>query len=583
MNVLADRLREAREARDVSIDEAVEATRIPRTYVEALEAGDWSAFTSDVHLRGFLRNYSLFLGVAPEETASLYDQLTGKRRSNPLQQALSVRGRGVASTLFVDMLLALVLLAVLALGGFVAYRQYLEWSVTPEPAAVATAAPTREPPPVTARYEMGVDLDYQARQLRVQEEIGYTNVTSTTLTDLVLNVPANHAQNVFDLNEMELAVAGVWQDVRPKYSLLDTTLRVELPRGLEPGEDVTLRLDFELRLPRIKPDEEFTGASLGYSTRALSLGNWHPVLAVYRKEKGWYSLPYYMVGDPYVTEIADYEVTITATQGITLAGAGLARQGDGQWHATLPKARSFAFVASDRHQRLTGNAAGIEVQAYYFPGHEEAAGAVLEAAVQSLELFQEIYGPYPYATFSVLETEFAGGLEFSSLCFLGSTFYEEYDGTTRNTLIPLTAHEVAHQWWYGVVGNDQVGEPWLDEALAVYSGLLYYERYYPADTQWWWDTVVEFWAPTGNIDSGIYAFRGNREYEDAVYRRGSQFMADLRQAMGDDAFFAFLQEYYRQQAYRLSTSEAFFELVPRFSTVSLMPLQEEYFRGRIVP
>ena len=132
-------------------------------------------------------------------------------------------------------------------------------------------------------------------------------------------------------------------------------------------------------------------------------------------------------------------------------------------------------------------------------------------------------------------------------------------------------------------GNDQLTEPWLDEAPAEYSAFLYYERYLPEDVDWWWFYAVDQWAPTGKIDNLVYVFRDNREYMDAVYRRGAQFMRDLREAMGDPAFFGFLEEYQRRYAGRLAKSRDFFALVQEFTTADLVPLQEEYFRQRILP
>ena len=225
----------------------------------------------------------------------------------------------------------------------------------------------------------------------------------------------------------------------------------------------------------------------------------------------------------------------------------------------------------------------VTVHSYYFPNHADGGEVVLETATQAIALFTELYGTYPFSDYRVAETEFAGGMEFSGLTFLGSVFYDEYDGTTRTPLIPLTAHEVAHQWFYGLVGNDQLTEPWLDEAPAEYSAFLYYERYLPDDTDWWWFYAVDQWAPTGKIDNLVYVFRDNREYVDAVYRRGAQFMNDLRETMGDPAFFGFLKEYQRRYAYQLAQSRDFFRLVQEFTTADLVPLQEEYFRQRILP
>jgi aminopeptidase N len=344
---------------------------------------------------------------------------------------------------------------------------------------------------------------------------------------------------------------------------------------------VSLFLDYTLKLPKINPGEEFSAASYGYSKRTMSLGNWYPVMAPYREDKGWYGLNSFPVGDPYVTEVADYHVTITSTGDVVIAGTGRETHEGNRWRYDAEQARSFAFAASDQYQVATAQVGSTTVHSYYFPSNQDAGEVALETASQAMELFVELYGPYSLSDYRIAETEFAGGMEFTGLTFLGSAFYDEYDGTTRTPLIPLAAHEVAHQWFYSLVGNDQVTEPWLDEAPAEYSGYLYYEKYLPGDTDWWWFYAVDQWAPTGKIDSSIYEFRDNRGYLDAVYRRGAQFMRDLREAMGDPAFFAFLEEYQRRYAYQLVKSRDFFVLVQEFTTADLIPLQEEYFRQRI--
>jgi hypothetical protein len=433
-------------------------------------------------------------------------------------------------------------------------------------------------------YTMGVHLNFEEHRLDVRERIDYTNVTSETLSNVMLNVHPNHSRGNFELNDIKVDLDGEW--TKPEVFPLDVTLRVELPRDLAPDEHVALLLDFTLNLPRISPDEEFSRGGFGFSKRTVSLGNWYPVLAHYREEEGWYGLKYFPVGDPYVTDVADYSVTITTTEDVIIAGTGQERRAGKRWQYEAEQARTFAFAASNVYQVSSARAGGADgpmVHSYYLPNNEEAGEVVLETATQAIELFTELYGPYPYADYRIAETEFAGGMEFSGVTFLGSAFYDGWDGTSRSPLIPLTAHEVSHQWFYGKVGNDQLVEPWLDEAPAEYSGYLYYERYLPDDTDWWWFYAVDQWAPTGKIDNLIYVFRDNREYLDAVYRRGAQFMRDLRETMGDPAFFGLLEEYQRRYAYQMVTSKDFFGLVQEFTTADLVPLQEEYFRQRILP
>jgi transcriptional regulator with XRE-family HTH domain len=584
MSELGERLRAAREEKELAIEQVAEETRIPLNYLEAMESEAFDVFTSDLHTRGFLRNYASFLGLDPAEIVALYDQAHGNPRGKrgATVAPRPVTEQGHRSMLGVDALLGLVVVALLAIAGLSVYQRQNQPVVTPTAGPPPT--PTVTPMPVYegTAYTMDVYLNYAEHKLEVQERIDYTNVTSETLLNLILNVYPNCSKGTFKLGEVRVDM-GNGELVQPEVFPLDVPLRVQLPRDLLPNKHMTLFLDFSLSLPKINPDAEFSKAGLGYSKRSVSLGNWYPVLAPYRQDKGWYQLTCFEIGDPYVTEVADYHVSITTTQGVVVAGTGQETRQGNHWQYEAQQARSFAFAASDVYQVATAQAGTVNVLSYYFPNSQDAGEAALQTAVQSMELFSELYGPYPYTDYRVAETEFAGGMEFSGLTFLGGVFYDQYDGTSRAALIPLAAHEAAHQWFYGLVGNDQVTEPWLDEAIAEYSAFLYYERYLPDDTDWWWNYAVDQWAPTGKIDSYVFEFRNNRDYVDAVYRRGAEFIRDLRQTMGDPAFLAFLQEYQRRYKYQLAKSRDFFGLVREFTTADLIPLQEEYFRQRILP
>ena len=583
MEELTGRLRAARQENGLTIEQVAEATRIPRAYLEALEEGAFEAFSSPLHARGFLRNYALFLKLEEEEILAAYDRLHGNPRpakgTIPHPAQASPRK---GALLGVDLLLGLVVVALVALAGYSVYlrQNHVEPTATPGPPPTPTATVT--PVHEGTAYEMDVYLNYDEHRLDVRQRVDYTNATSKTLEILVLNVHPNHSQKLFKLDEVRVEVEG--EMVTPETSLLAVQLTIELPHPLPVDDHVVFYLDYSLDLPRIDPQAQFAKGSLGYSQSSISLGNWYPVMAPYREDKGWYNQAYFEIGDPYVTEVADYSVSITTTQGVVIAATGQQTRDGNRWHFEAEKARSFAMAASDRYQVATAQVGDVAVHSYFFPANQDAGEAALNTAAQALELFTELYGPYPYTDYRVAETEFAGGMEFSGLTFLGSVFYNEYDGSSRTPLIPLTAHEAAHQWFYGLVGNDQVTEPWLDEAPAEYSAFLYYERFLPDDTDWWWFYAIDQWAPTGRIDSHLYLFRDDsRPYYDAVYRRGAQFMHDLRETMGDPAFFGFLAEYQRRYAYRLARSRDFFALVQEFTTADLVPLQEEYFQQRILP
>ena len=120
MSELGERLRVAREERELTVEQVAEATRIPLNYLYALEEESFDVFTSDLHARGFLRNYASFLGLDPEEIVDLLDELRGTPRGKRTSPALSQNGpqRPSRSILCVDLLLGLLIEARISLGEY---------------------------------------------------------------------------------------------------------------------------------------------------------------------------------------------------------------------------------------------------------------------------------------------------------------------------------------------------------------------------------------------------------------------------------------------------------------------------------
>jgi transcriptional regulator with XRE-family HTH domain len=571
MGNVGDALREARKRKNWSLAQAEGATRIRQQYLSALEKEHFAEFASESQIRGFLRTYALDLGLDPEEILDLYDAEPRKASRRPTIS----RPRSLSPWSAVNIFIVVVILIIIAMmATYVVSRQVAPPAVPTPQITPTEVVETRTIP----KYTIEVTLDYAGHSLYANERLDFTNATEDTLEELVFNVFPNHTEDIFLLKSVTTE-APEQDEQAPQldYNLIATSLRVSLPSPLEPGDDVALYLEFSLDLPRMNPYLEWSNGSLGYSDRMLAAGNWYPVLVPYREGQGWSPFAFHVVGDPYVTEVADYEVEMVAPSEIVIAGTGGEQRFGNRWHYTASAARSFAFAASDQYSVLTQEAGHVTVSSYFFASHERAGTDALAGASEALLTYEELFGYYPYSSFRVVEVDFAGSLEFTGLSFMGDDWYGEHPGGFRSPMISLLAHEVAHQWWYGTVGNDQVREPWLDEALATYSSLLYYERMHPELTEWWWETEVNSYRPQGQIDRPVYAFMDSRTYLNAVYRRGALFFADLRERVGDDEFFAFLRDYYERQALKLSTGEEFFAILSRHTAVDLSSLTEEYF------
>jgi len=122
-------------------------------------------------------------------------------------------------------------------------------------------------------------------------------------------------------------------------------------------------------------------------------------------------------------------------------------------------------------------------------------------------------------------------------------------------------------------------EPWLDEAMALYSERIFYEFTNPTLVDWWWQFRVNYFGPNGWVDTTIYDGGTFRHYTNAVYLNGATFIEDLRVRMGDDAFYKFIKDYAAQMSYRRATANDFFRIVREHTSADISDLITKYFQN----
>jgi hypothetical protein len=375
-----------------------------------------------------------------------------------------------------------------------------------------TAAPTSLPTPTISHYSLWATLDMGQRQLTVTQTITYVNQTAVSHTELPLLIEPARANESFQLHSL-LDDTGA---ARP-YLWENERLIVTLPSPLPPGDHVVLHLAYEVRLPAQE-------GPFGYTPLQTNLGDWYPRIPPYLPERGWIINPPGQVGEHLAYGRADYAVYLRLVAGepapLIAANGYQGRTADGWDYYRLDNARNFAWSVG-HYETITGAVNGVTVTSYAFADHPRSAQAAFEATLQAVALFSDLFGPYPRDSLVFVEADFRDGLEFDGFYFLDRGLYKRYNDSPREYLIPIAVHETAHQWWQGIVGNDPAQEPWLDEALATYSELLFYERHYPDLVDWWWRFRVTRFDATGAVDSPIYAFDRFRPYVNTVYLRGA--------------------------------------------------------------
>jgi len=249
--------------------------------------------------------------------------------------------------------------------------------------------------------------------------------------------------------------------------------------------------------------------------------------------------------------------------------------------------RDFAVLASPRFRVATGREGDVELRSLYIEGEEAAGRRVLDAAQHAVRTFQRRFGPYPYGRLDLVEAPLvggAGGVEFSGLVTVASMFYRPLGGSggggdlgmlmgllggvnVGETMIGpmlefVTAHEVSHQWWSGLVGSDAREHPFVDESLAQYSAALAMEDRYgaPRAAREMARQVAQNYqmmrmsgGADGRVDRPAREFASELTYAGLVYGKGPFFYPAARRAMGDRAFFAALRRYAHDHAFRVVT------------------------------
>ena len=326
----------------------------------------------------------------------------------------------------------------------------------------------------------------------------------------------------------------------------------------------------------------------GYSNSQTNLVDWYPFLPPYRPGEGWLWRQAGYFGEHQVYEAANTRVTLTLTEavdGLVLAASVPAAQDRLTYRYDMPLARNFVLSASQHYQVFSQQVGAVTVYSYAFPLHADAGQAVLQHTADALALYSELFGPYPRSSLSAVQADFRDGMEYDGLYFLSGDFYNLYDGTPFGYWTFIAAHETAHQWWYALVGNDQANEPWLDEAMCTFSERLFYENVYPdllfysqPVLDWWQFYRIDYYQPSGWVNGAIYDYDSFLSYRNAVYLRGAEFLQALRQQMGDEAFFAFLQDYVVQKSYQTATAADFFAILEEHTDQDIRLLLAEYFK-----
>lgn len=430
-------------------------------------------------------------------------------------------------------------------------------------------------------FVVSPDLDV----LEGREWIRYTNQESVQLEEIYFQLFANVTGGSTAVSSV--SVEG--ESVDPVVESSGQTLRVPLPVPLRPGDATTLQLDFTVQLSQ---DAETSYGVLGYFDDFLLLDGFYPVVLVYDDE-GWNVEDLVPIGDMTYLDSSFFLVRVTAPRDLDLVASGTETQRDRVGRSqvvsfAIGPARDFYLAAAPDLEVFSGQSGQSIINSFGRSEDHDGAERAMQFAVDAMALFGERLGSYQYTEFDMIGTPMrALGIEYPGATTISIDMYDlgaEVSGLPAAIMLEGTvAHEVAHQWFYNVVGNDQIDEPWLDEAMAQYLTGLYYREMYGDQAeqdyrQSWtdrWDRIGGELIPIGLPTNGYTP----EQYSPIVYGRGPLFLAALEDQMGRDTFAEFLRDYYQSNIWAIVTGNDFRATAERHCQCDLAEMFAEWVGG----
>ena len=469
---------------------------------------------------------------------------------------------------------------------------------------LAASQPVRADSPGKALLDASQGLDDitihavyhpDSRTLDAVQTICITNTFTQSVTELVLRTYANAfmredtspaaIEEIYDqcypngfssggMSVSRIMVNG--REVPAVYrDTAGTVLAIPLDTPLGAGETVTVDLAYQLTLPECR-------YRFGYADGVAVFGNAFPVPAVF-EDGAFREEAYYPIGDPFISDCANYHVSVTVPEGYRAVGSGCSVR-DGQTFTFDSIAvREFALVISDAYVEQTGKAGGVAVFSYARTSAQ--ARKALNVTLRALEVFTERIGALPYPSLTIAQTSFAfTGMEYPQLFLLGSDGYDGHDSTLEWT----AAHETAHQWFYAAVGSDQYYAPWQDEALCEYLVYDYIGARYGQSARQ--DAInrragaaMRVTVPRGvTAGSPISYFSDFAEYSLVVYHRGAALLVALEEAYGRETLMDALRVYYDRYSFKRATRQDFEDTLAEATGRNMKELIVDYLDTYII-
>ncbi len=459
-----------------------------------------------------------------------------------------------------------------------------------------------------SNYELNLTFDDETMTLDGEETIEYINNSDNMFTNLYFHLYPNafreEAKNAIvsqlDRDDAypngesygEISINKVYNENENLDYVIEgedeNILNISLKEELYPDETVVIKIDFSVTLANINH-------RLGYGENTINFGNFYPIACVYENGKGFSQDLYHSNGDPFYSDCANYDVSITYPSSYKLASSGVIKKtsqdGDNICsEISETKIRDFCFVLSDKFEVVSTKIDGIEVN-YYGYINDDNLQSCLEISAKAISTFNDMFGEYPYQQISVVKSNFVqGGMEYPNIVLISDKY------SLQNDYNYVIVHEIAHQWWYGVVGNDEYNHAWQDEGLTEYSTLLFFRE--NSDYGIDFDSCINntlasyklfekiYLQVTGEVDDrmdrALNEFNTEPEYVQCTYNKGVLLFNTIEETIGENKFIKALKNYYKSFKFENASPADMIDCFNKASGYDIENLFYSWIEGKVV-
>jgi hypothetical protein len=329
-------------------------------------------------------------------------------------------------------------------------------------------------------------------------------------------------------------------------------------------------------------------ARTGWKGEFMMVAQWFPKIGVRVGPPGaerWHCAPFHLYSE-FFADFGTYDVTLTVPATHVIAATGVLTQASDNGDAThtlvyrAEDVHDFVWMADPYMQVVKGTAkvAGgdVEVRVYHRPAQREFARRHLAAGIGAIEIFSELFVPYPWPVMSIIDppvgADGAAGMEYPTLVTTAGDGWYSRPGMRLPEYV--TIHEVGHNWFQGILASNEVDEAWMDEGVNEWAdgeviARLYGERAGIID---WMGVTLELHrlrravtSPLASLPSPIatasWAFVDDGAYGEATYAKTALALKTLENLVGRDAFLAAMKGYAETWAFRHPTGSDFFAAI----------------------